>query len=166
LPNRLFIAALLLGATFAAPFALPLGAQSLQIKPFVQFETRSDVIFGSPSALQLALGANVPIDPYVRFGAIVGGGTSWQDGRSGASARADVTVRYLLDPYAETRWGVYGGGGISARWDRDPHWRTFLLLVGGVEAPAHGGWRTSLELGIGGGARVGIVLRRARLNWR
>lgn len=149
-----------------AAVAPPIGAQSLQIKPFAQFEARGDAIAGAPSALQLGLGASVPVDPYVRLGVTVAGGTSWQDGGSGASARAELTVRYLLDPYAETRWGVYGGGGLSARWERDAHWRTYLLLVGGVEGPARGGWRTAFEAGLGGGARIGIVLRRARPNWR
>ncbi len=157
---------LLAAALSISAVALPIGAQSLQIKPFAQFEARGDAIIGSPSALQLGIGANVPVDPYVRLGASVAGGTAWQDGRSGTSARADLTVRYLLDPYAETRWGVYGGAGLSVRWERDARWRPFLLLVGGVEGPARGGWRTAFEVGIGGGARVGIVLRRARQNWR
>jgi hypothetical protein len=162
LPKRAALAAVLMSAAAA----LPLAAQSLQIKPFAQLEARSDAIFGSPSALQVGVGANIPVDPYVRVGTTVAGGTSWQDGRSGTSARADLTARYLLDPYAETRWGVYGGAGLSVRWDRDARWRPYLLLVGGVEGPARGGWRTSFEVGVGGGARVGVVLRRARQNWR
>jgi hypothetical protein len=162
LHRRATCAAVLLIATVATR----LGAQSLQIKPFAQLEARGDAILGAPSALQLGLGANVPVDPYVRFGVTVAGGAAWQDGRSGASARADLTVRYLLDPYAESRWGAYGGGGLSVRWERDARWRTYLLLVGGVEGPARGSWRTAFEAGLGGGARIGIVLRRARPNWR
>lgn len=162
MPNRAcVVAALTIGAC-----ALPLGAQSLQIKPFAQLEVRGDAILGSSSAVQLGLGANVPVDPYVRLGATVAGGTALRDGRAGTSARADLTARYLLDPYAETRWGAYGGAGLSARWESDARWRSYLLLVGGVEGPAHGGWRTALEVGLGGGARIGMVLRRARQNWR
>jgi len=146
--------------------ASPAGAQSLQIRPFAQIEARADAILGSPSALQLGGGVNFPVDPYVRFGATIAGGTAREDGRNGTSIRADLTARYLLDPYAETRWGLYGGAGLSARWERDARWRPYLLLVGGVEGPPHGSWRTAFEVGIGGGARVGIVLRRARQNWR
>jgi hypothetical protein len=157
----IFAAALLI-----ATLSRPLEAQSLQIKPFAQLEVRGDAIFGAPSALQLGVGANVPVDPYVRLGATVAGGTSWQDGRSGTGARADLTARYLLDPYAETRLGLYGGAGLSVRWESDARFRPYLLLVGGVEGPARGGWRTAFEVGVGGGARIGIVLRRARQNWR
>ena len=164
--SRTLLPALLL----AAAIAHRADAQSLQIRPFAQFEGRADAILGSPSAFQLGLGGNIPVDPYVRLGATVAGGSLWQNGRGGASARTDITARYLLDPYSETRWGDYGGGGLSARWDEDArwrtHWRTYLLLVGGIEGPAHHGWRTAFEFGVGGGARIGIVLRRARQNWR
>ena len=162
MPKCAFVAAVLL----MAAVALPLGAQSLQVKPFVQLEARGDAIVGSPSALQLGFGANVPVDPYVRLGAAVAAGTAWHVGRNGTSARAELTVRYLLDPYAETRWGLYGGAGLSVRWERDARWRPYLLLVGGLEGPARGNWRTAFEVGLGGGAHIGIVLRRARPNWR
>jgi hypothetical protein len=148
--------------SLAAAIATPLGAQAFQFKPRTQIEARADAILGSPSAVQLGVGANVPLDYYVRLGAAVAGGTGWQDGHTTGSARVDVTARYLLDPFHESRWGFYGGGGLSARWEDSAHWRPYLLLLGGVEGPASRGWRTAFEAGIGGGVRIGIVLRRAR----
>jgi hypothetical protein len=83
-----------------------------------------------------------------------------------ASGRIDVVTRYLLDPFHEFRWGPYAGAGVSALWDRRANWRGALLLLVGVEGPARAGWRTSVELGLGDGARLGVVLRRARPNAR
>jgi len=77
-----------------------------------------------------------------------------------------VVARYLLDPFREFRWGPYAGAGFSAQWNRGADWRGDLLLLVGVEGPAHEGWRTAVELGRGGGARLGVVLRRARSNGR
>jgi hypothetical protein len=74
--------------------------------------------------------------------------------------------RFLLDPFKEFRWGPYLGGGFTALWENGGGWRGRLLVLLGVEGPAHAGWRTSVELGLGGGARLGVVLRRARVNGR
>jgi hypothetical protein len=37
-----------------------------------------------------------------------------------------------------------------------------LLVFLGVDGPVHGGTSTSLEVGLGGGARLGVILRQAR----
>ena len=85
------------------------------------------------------------------------------------SGRVDLATRFLLDPFHEFSWGPYAGAGFSAqflRWDRRTNWRGDLLVLIGIEGPAHAGWRTAVELGLGGGARLGVVLRRARSNSR
>ena len=142
-----------------------LAAQEFNFTPQVQAEWRADALSGPPFALQLGAGLNIPAGYYVRVGLTAAGGVAWRGNASAGSARVDLTTRYLLDPFGELRWGVYGGAGVSARID-ERHVRTFLLVVGGVEGPASHGWRTSLEAGLGGGARLGIVLRRARKNGR
>jgi hypothetical protein len=143
-------------------------AQDPGFKPPVQLELRADVLGGPPAGAQLGIGANMAADSYVRIGLDVAGGIAARDGGVGA-ARADLVARYLFDPFKEIRWGPYAGGGISAQWyDRSggANWRGNLLVVLGVEGPVHAGWRTSVELGLGGGARLGVVLRRARSNGR
>jgi hypothetical protein len=56
---------------------------------------------------------------------------------------------------------VYAGGGLAVR-AADGDGRPFALLVLGVEGRARGGAAPAVELGIGHGARLGFVLRRAR----
>lgn len=143
----------------------PARAQSATFKPAVQFETRLDVLGGPPAGAQVGAGMNVAAGYYTRIGADAAVGASTHDGVS-ASGRVDVAARYLLDPFREFRWGPYAGGGITALWDSRANWRAGLLLLVGVEGPAHAGWRTAVELGLGGGARLGLVLRRARSNGR
>ncbi len=142
-----------------------LAAQDFTFLPRVQAELRTDVLSGPPFALQFGAGLNIPAGYYVRVGLTAAGGVAWRASASVGSARVDLTARYLLDPFGELRWGVYGGAGVSARIE-ERNVRTFLLVVGGVEGPASHGWRTSFEAGLGGGARLGIVLRRARKNGR
>ena len=148
---------------FSAPRWL--AAQEFTFSPQVQAEWRTDVLSGPPAALQFGAGLNLPAGYYVRVGLTAAGGVAWRAGATVGSARVDLTTRYLLDPFGELRWSFYGGAGVSARID-ESHARTFLLVVGGVEGPALHGWRTSIEAGLGGGARLGIVLRRARKNGR
>lgn len=142
-----------------------LAAQEFTFTPQVQAELRSDMLSGPPVALQVGAGLNIPAGYYVRLGLMAAGGVAWRTGAMAGSARVDLTTRYLLDPFGELRWGFYGGAGVSTRID-ESRARAFLLVIGGVEGPASHGWRTSIEAGLGGGARLGIVLRRARKNGR
>jgi hypothetical protein len=146
-----------------APPALP--AQEYVFSPPVQWEARADALFGSLATAQLGVGVNVPAGTYVRLGAVVAAGGAQRAGRTVATGRMDLVTRYLLDPFREARWGPYASAGVSVRRD-DAHWRGYLLAVAGIEGPVHGGWRQAVEIGLGDGFRVGIVLRRARTNGR
>jgi hypothetical protein len=148
----------------AAPEVLR--AQLETLKPPVQFEMRADLLGGPPAGAQLGVGANVPAGYFLRLGVDAAAGASAYDGAAVTSGRVDVVARYLLDPFREFRWGPYVGGGFTAQWDRRATRRGDLLLLVGIEGPAHAGWRTAFELGLGGGARLGVVLRRARSNGR
>jgi hypothetical protein len=153
-----------LAAMIASPSRA--SAQVEPFKPAVQFEARLDLLGGPPAGAQAGAGMNVAAGFYTRIGADIAAGASSRDGGVVASGRVDVAARYLLDPFHEFRWGPYAGGGITARWDGRATWRAGLLLLVGMEGPAHAGWRTAVELGLGGGARLGLVLRRARSNGR
>ena len=159
-------------ATLSGAVVLALTAPSMlraqldPLRPPLQVEMRADLLGGPPAGAQLGAGINVPAGYYVRLGLDAGGGPAVRDGAAFASGRVDLTARYLLDPFGEARWGPYVGGGITAQWDRRATRRADLLLLAGLEGPAHGGWRTAFEVGLGGGARLGVVLRRARSNGR
>jgi hypothetical protein len=102
----------------------------------------------------------------VRLGASLAAGPEWRDGQAVASARLDLTARYLFDPFHEIPWAPYAGGGFTSTRDDRARLRGYLLVVAGVEGPAYRGWRTAVEAGLGDGFRLGIVLRRARANAR
>lgn len=150
--------------------ALPLAAQGhaadarrVPLRP--QWELRAEgVAAESPSAIG-AVGLNVRAGWYVRLGASLGGGARWiEDGPALGQVRADASVRFLLDPFAERRRGLYGGVGLSAAQlgggiGAQP---PVLLLLAGLEGQPRGGRAWALELGLGGGLRVAVVRRSAR----
>ena len=141
-------------------------AQADAFKPAAQFAARVDALGGPPAGAQAGIGANIAAGYYLRIGADAAAGVSTRDGSAVASGRIDLVTRYLLDPFREFRCGPYAGAGFTAQWDRRAGWRGDLLLLIGIEGPVHAGWGSSVELGLGGGARLGVVLRRARANGR
>jgi hypothetical protein len=155
--------AVVVAAMIAAPTA---AAQAITFSPAVQFESRLDALTGPPAGAELGVGANIAAGYYARIGLDAAAGPAWRDGSAVAAGRVDLVSRFLLDPFKEFRFGPYIGGGVTALWENGAGWRGRLLVLLGVEGPAHAGWRTSVEVGLGGGARLGIVLRRARANGR
>jgi hypothetical protein len=136
--------------------------------PTVQPELRLDVIAGHEPAVQAGAGVQVPMGYYVRVG-IVGavGVPTGADAPSPrrADARADLLVRFLLDPFRQSRYGLSIGGGLSARAEPGDRVRPLLLVAMDLEGrrSSHG-LVPALQLGLGGGVRVGVILRRgARL---
>jgi len=128
----------------------------------LQTEARLDAIIAHTAGVEAGLGLTVPAGIYVRSGLVAGLGA----GLHGVEGRTDLISRFSLDPFRQSRWAPYGGGGISGRYrsKRDGGSRAYLMIFLGVEGPLPLG-RTSgivpaLELGLGGGARVGVVLRR------
>jgi len=127
-----------------------------------QPEARIDVIASRWTALQGALGVTVPTGIYVRSGVVAGIG----GGGRGFDSRLDVFSRFSPDPFRQSRWAPYAGGGVSGRFARNdmPRARAYLLVFLGIEGPlarsATSGWVPAFELGLGGGVRVGFALRR------
>ena len=128
----------------------------------VQSEVRVDGLFATNSALHAGLGLSIPAGIYVRTGLIgaVGGGNH------GLESRLDLLGRFSLDPFRQNRWGPYGGAGISGRFRPAAAGgsHAYLLVYLGLEGPLavgnRTGWVPAFELGLGGGTRVGIILRR------
>ncbi len=155
---------------FAVAVAAPVmaGAQEFAFKPVVQWQIRADAAVAPAPAIQLGAGVNVPLGYYVRLDGTLAAGPEWTGGRTITNARLDLTARYLFDPFHEIPWAPYVAGGLtSIRDEKDaPRLRGYLLLILGIEGPAYRGWRTAFEGALGGGVRIGVVLRRARENGR
>jgi hypothetical protein len=128
----------------------------------LQTEWRVDGIFARTSGVEAGFGVSIPSGIYVRTGVVAGVGV----GRHGAEGRTDLLSRFSLDPFRQSRWALYGAGGISGRYrtKEDGGSRAYLLVVVGLEGPLPfgrtGGWVPIIEAGLGGGARIGVGVRR------
>jgi hypothetical protein len=140
-----------------SPAQKPQGAPPAAKPPKLDPEIRLDAIVARVSALQAGFGLTMVAGTYVRSGIVGGLGFS----RDGLSGRVDGLARFHLDPFRQSRWAPYGGAGISGRFDRVSGARAYLLVVAGLDGPIRNGMTPSVELGLGGGARLGVILRRA-----
>jgi hypothetical protein len=129
----------------------------------VQSEVRVDGIFARSGGLEAGYGLSVPSGIYLRTGLVVGAGA----GRHGVESRAEFVSRFSLDPFRQSRWAPYAGAGVSGRFraSADGGANAFLLVFLGLEGALPdrqpSGWVPAVELGLGGGARVGLIFRRA-----
>ncbi|MFL5575948.1 MAG: hypothetical protein ACJ79S_08280 [Gemmatimonadaceae bacterium] len=152
-------------AVSLAPAARAVGqAPAAARRPRV--ELRGDVIAGRTTHAQLALGANAPLGNYVRVDALAGAGSASRGGETRFGARGDLLARFLLDPFRQSRWGPYGGGGVSAIFVDGGGWHGYVVALVGLEGAPLRGLLPALEVGLGGGTRVGLVLRRAPAEGR
>lgn len=125
-------------------------------------EGRIDGIIGGPAAIHAGAGFTVPMGTYVRYGIVGAIGSS----RDGISGRTDLFARFHLDPFREHRWALFAGGGLTARYDDNRQTRYFLLFFAGLDGPARNGISPSVEAGLGGGGRIGIIIRRSAAERR
>lgn len=161
-PASAIVAACSLAAALLAPVCL--ASQDRPVAtPLPQWELRADWIEATRAATHAGVGVNVRAGWYARVGtALALGAARRADGEWIASQRLDVTARFLLDPFDEQRVGIYGGAGITARHDADSPVDARLLMLLGIEGRARRGILPAVELGLGGGIRLGVVLRRRR----
>jgi len=125
-------------------------------------EFRIDGLIARVSAAQAGAGVTAVAGTYVRAGVVGGLGLS----RDGLSGRIDGIARFHSDPFRQSQWAPYGGGGISGRFDRVAGARAYLLVLAGLDGPIKNGMTPSIELGLGGGARIGVILRQATAERR
>lgn len=102
---------------------------------------------------------------YARVGLVASGGASTADGGRAIGEVAAVG-RFLLDPLRQSARGVYATGGLALRVEHTARPRLFVLAGVGVEGHPLGRLMPAIEAGLGGGARVGVVLRPLRANRR
>jgi len=149
-------------ASLGLAVALPAVAGAQVVQQKLQSEVRLDAIFARSSAVEAAYGLSVPAGIYLRTGLVAGIGAA----RHGAEGRTDLVARFSLDPFRQSRWAPYGGGGLSGRYRSrlDGGSRAYILVFLGVEGPLplgeRFGWVPAVEVGLGGGGRVGFIFRR------
>ncbi len=127
-----------------------------------QWEGRLDVLATPAPGVHAGGGVNIGAGPYARVGVTAAIGAVRDAGEIVASRRADATVRFLLDPFAERRRGLYAGAGLSLRSDGNDAWRGNITLVLGLEGRVRSGAVRAIELALGGGVRLGVVWRTRR----
>lgn len=145
--------------------ARPLGAQAAdprQAPAAPQWELRADAAAARTPDAFAGAGVNLRAGWYVRVGALLAAGAvRGRDEVWRGSQRADLAVRFHLDPFGERPIGLYGGAGISAKFVEGRSDPVLTLLVG-LEGARRGAWVPALELAVGGGVRAGLALRRTR----
>ena len=157
---------LALVATLAgvAPGALAQPPGALTFGP-IEPEIRLDALVAERrQTYQLGLGAFRSIGRAVRAGVVVGGGVAdreagWEDVRLGS--RAELVARFTLQTSDADRPRLYVGAGAGVEWVAAERGRGLAHLLVGGELSG-GGWRHAVEVGLGGGVRAAVVLRRAR----
>lgn len=124
-------------------------------------EVRVDAIVAAHrTSLQAGAGVQIPASYSVRIGVIGAMGTDIAAGEGQASGRLDVVGRFLLDPYRQARWGLSLGAGLSLRARAGDHVRPYLVTSVDLEGPRGGsGMAPSVQLGVGGGVRLGAGVR-------
>ena len=103
-----------------------LGAQGMpgipgsDLTPRFRVEGRADAFLGRVDALHGGIGVATDLGTYFRLAGILGAGAARGGGETNGSGRAEIVGRFLLDPYRQARWGLYGGAGVLARHERGP----------------------------------------------
>jgi hypothetical protein len=134
-------------------------------------EARLDVIAGHDPAIQLGAGVQIPVGYYGRIGLDAALGVPIRDRALSTQrrldGRVDLLARFLLDPFRQTAYGLSLGGGASVRAEHGDRARPFLLVALDVEGRrSTRGVVPALQVGLGGGVRVGAILRRAAAGAR
>jgi hypothetical protein len=147
-----------------ALFAAELHAQRAlvpQRRSVVQPAIRADVIIDRDVAAQLAAGIAVAAAYNVRIALDIGAGAVWRDGEMRPAGRGDVLLRWLSDPFRQSHWGLSAGGGVGFKVEDQAAPRAVALITLGLEGPARGPFQPGVEVGLGGGVRIGVTLRRS-----
>jgi hypothetical protein len=150
------VAALVLSASAIPARNVSAQTQNLAVALSYIPSVRLDVLGGDPTALQAGAGIGIPFSNYFSVGGTVGAGIS----STGFSGRLDGFGTFQLDPYNQSEWHPYVGGGVTLRGDGGgPGTRTYLLAFIGANGPSTGSIAPGVELGFGGGVRLGVTMR-------
>jgi hypothetical protein len=125
-------------------------------------EVRVDGIAASRvTTVHLGIGGTRVLARNLEVQLVIGGGTAFREGSSdnAAAGRADLLARFAPLAADGQRWSAYVAGGLSALVERGTSGRAVLALLVGMEGGRARETRSFVELGVGGGLRVGAGLR-------
>ena len=154
----------LLAALALACVAREGSSQATPRPPRIAPALRVDGFVARGRAVHAGIGLGVRLGTYAHLdvtGAAGMGNAPGADADARTSGRVEVLGRFALDPFEQFRRGPYAGAGLAVRLDEGARRRVHLTAVVGVEGRPASRWRPALELGFGGGVRVGAVFRRS-----
>lgn len=124
-------------------------------------EARVDAIVAARgTSLEVGAGVQIPAGNYARIGVIGAAGTNVSGGSRDGSGRLDVVGRFLFDPFRQSSWGLSVGAGVSLRVRSRDYVHPYLVTLVDLEGPrGRNGLAPSLQVGVGGGVRLGAGVR-------
>jgi hypothetical protein len=130
--------------------------------PRLRAEFRLDAILARDNGAQIGGGLIAAPQYNVRMAAIAAvGGVRRADGGVQPAGRVDLVGRWLTDPFRQSRRAIQAGGGIGLLFAQGAAPRPVAIVTVGVEGKGDGPWVPGVEVGLGGGVRLGVTLRRA-----
>ncbi len=113
------------------------------------------------TTVHLGVGGTRVLSRNLEIQLVIAGGTAFRDGSSDnpAAGRGDLLARFAPLPADRQRWSAYVAGGLSALVERGTSGRAVLALLVGMEGGRARETRTFVELGVGGGVRLGAGVR-------
>jgi hypothetical protein len=153
-------------------------AQSNPPLPRLMNEGMVNGRFARSNAIELGWSLIVPMSPYIRTHLTAAGGYIRRDQLSMRESRYEGSIRFLLDPFRQARYGLSFGAGAGMTnsdglfgppnpfGERFQTWRPFLVAYTDLELRKSAGLTPALQLGIGSGIRFGLLVRSATNRWR
>jgi hypothetical protein len=163
-PRNLELAAKLALAIFALSSLSSTGTAQL---PSRGSELRADLIVAGRAVPEAGLSLVIPAGIYARTALTGAAGATKYPSGTAVVGRAELVTRFVLDPFRESPYGLSIGGGLGATNIEDgKRWRPYLAVVLDLELERTARLMPAVQLGLGGGARIGVVLRRSSERWR
>jgi hypothetical protein len=162
--NRRYVHASVMAAVLGVSGASVRAQTGVVPPPYAEY--RLDAIQGRGTAVHAGAGLTIPAGTYVRVAAIGAIGPRWDHGETTLSGRTDLIARFLFDPLRQTPVALSLGGGVSVPYETGERVRPYLTAVIDVEGRQRSGLAPALQVGLGGGVRVGVVLRTTQLRRR
>ena len=144
----------------------PAAAAAQSDRGGVRFEMAAGVHAARETWSFVGGGAAVPAGNYVRSFARIGGGPALSDTPL-VAGRLELGIRFLTDPFHQQRRAAYLGAGLGVRGTHRLRNRTeYVFLLVGLEGRTRDRWIPALEVGLGDGARLTLVIRQGRRGYR
>jgi hypothetical protein len=169
---------LVAGLALMVALAESASAQSGPPLPRLMNEATVNARWSRDNAVELGWGFIIPTTSYLRTTLTAAGGYVRRDQRWMRESRYEATMRFLLDPFRQSRYGLSFGGGVGMTNSdglfgrpnilgvAPQRWRPYLAAHADLELRKTAGLTPAVQVGIGSGIRAGFVVRSATNRWR